>query len=153
MRDEKGFTLIELIIVLLIISLITAAFLPFLARAKESMDLRTASSKLAADLRYVQQRCISGDTGGKAALILERAENRYIIKTSDENEIVELPSNIEIKYITIDEGDNSKVTFSKFGRPSKGGTVVLHNSFNRHYSIVVAPATGIIRVFPGEHEE
>lgn len=116
------------------------------------MDLRVTASNLAADLRYVQQRCISGDTGNKAALILDRAENHYIIKTSDKNKMVELPSNIKIKYITVDEGDNASITFSKLGRPSKAGTIVLHNSFSRHYSVVVAPATGIIRIFPGEHQ-
>jgi general secretion pathway protein H len=53
-RNHRGFTLLELIVVLVIISLMSALVVPKLAGPMSNLDLKTASKKISASLRYLR---------------------------------------------------------------------------------------------------
>lgn len=56
---NQGFTLMELLVVLIIISLMTVLVAPNLAGSLSGMNLKTAAKKISAALRYAQSRAIS----------------------------------------------------------------------------------------------
>ncbi|MHB8908686.1 MAG: GspH/FimT family pseudopilin [Syntrophales bacterium] len=58
-RNRRGFTLLELIVVLVIISLMSALVVPRLMGPMSNLDLKTAAQKISASLRYVRSRAAS----------------------------------------------------------------------------------------------
>ena len=54
--DIRGFTLLELIIVLIIIGVASALVVPRLVGSTGNLDVRTAAGKVAAFLRYAGSR-------------------------------------------------------------------------------------------------
>ncbi len=57
--DERGFTVIELALVLLLMVLFSMAVLPRITDTLQTMRLRTAAEKLAADVRYARELALS----------------------------------------------------------------------------------------------
>lgn len=57
--QEKGFTLIETIILLLIVSILSAISIPKMINMSETMHLQAAARKLAYDIRYVRENALS----------------------------------------------------------------------------------------------
>jgi prepilin-type N-terminal cleavage/methylation domain-containing protein len=58
-RNHRGFTLLELIVVLIIMGLMSAVVIPRLVGPMSNLDLKTASQKISASLRYVRSRAAS----------------------------------------------------------------------------------------------
>ena len=61
-RISRGFTLLELIVVLLIISLMSAFVVPKLVGPMSNLNLKIASKKIAASLRYARSHAASEKT-------------------------------------------------------------------------------------------
>lgn len=76
-RRHRGFTLLELIVVLVIISLMSALVVPKLAGPMSNLDLKTASKKISASLRYARSRAASEKTTYEALFDFEK--NRLVI--------------------------------------------------------------------------
>lgn len=57
--DRRGFTLMELVVVLAVVGMVLALVLPRLPRP-QSEDLRSSARGLAATLRYLQDRAVTG---------------------------------------------------------------------------------------------
>jgi general secretion pathway protein H len=76
-RNQRGFTLLELIVVLVIISLMSALVVPKLAGPMSNLDLKTASKKISASLRYVRSHAASEKTTYVALFDFDK--NRLVI--------------------------------------------------------------------------
>ena len=76
-RNHRGFTLLELIVVLVIISLMSALVVPKLAGPMSNLDLTTASKKITASLRYVRSHAASEKTTYVALFDFDK--NRLVI--------------------------------------------------------------------------
>ena len=59
---RKGFTLLELLVVLVIISIVAAFVGPRMAGSMSTLNLKTASKKIAASLRYARSQATSEST-------------------------------------------------------------------------------------------
>ena len=79
-RNHRGFTLLELIVVLVIISLMSALVVPKLAGPMSNLDLKTASKKISASLRYVRSHAASEKTTYVALFDFDK--NRLVIINS-----------------------------------------------------------------------
>ena len=79
-RNHRGFTLLELIVVLIIISLMSAVVVPKLAGPMSNLDLKTASKKISASLRYVRSHAASEKTTYVALFDFDK--NRLVIINS-----------------------------------------------------------------------
>jgi general secretion pathway protein H len=73
----RGFTLLELIVVLIIIGLMSVLIVPKLVGPMANLDLKTASQKISASLRYARSQAASEKTTYVAMFDFEK--NRLVI--------------------------------------------------------------------------
>ena len=164
---RKGFSLIELLVVLVIISVFSAFVGPKVVGSLGNMGLKTASKKMAASLRYARSRAITESVPYVALLDLNR--NRVTIKpnvnssgkedeTNDagaaENESglkrYALPGGVRFKEVlAFDGGKTDSRFFAVVFMPSggcSGGTILLENDRKHESAIKIDFITGTVRV-------
>jgi type II secretory pathway pseudopilin PulG len=150
MIDKKpttatGFTIIEVTIVLLIISIVFIAALPVTGKAASFFNLKHSANQMAADIREVQQRALSESC---SLYMIDFYPDKYVIKKSSHSvaiiiDAVYLPQGIRIDNTNFSEG---KIRFSAEGTP-RGGTVTLRDQkTNKFRFVIVASITGRVRV-------
>ena len=161
----RGFSLIELLVVLVLISVFSAVVGINVAGSLGNMELKTASKRMAASLRYARSRAITESVPYVALLDLNR--NRVTIKPdlpssgSDEEDSSSkftdggakeyaLPEDVKFKKALAFDGSESDsrffaVVFMPNGC-SSGGTIFLENKRERQSAVKVDFVTGSIRV-------
>ena len=109
--------------------------------------LEEAAWKLASDMRLARQVAI---TTGRGSWINFRWEaGDYRVFSPEERTTVKLPPGITYALNNFPgEGGVRKVSFSPLGAPSRGGTVGFKNNKGSKIYIILAPATGRVRVSP-----
>ena len=164
---KKGFSLIELLVVLVLISVFAAFVGVNVAGSLGNMGLKTASKKVAASLRYARSRAITESIPYVALLDLNR--NRMTVKpevtsSGSENEAddapstqkesgikrYDLPENVKFKNALTFEGAESDsrffaVVFMPNGC-SSGGSILLENDRDRNSTVKIDFVTGTVRV-------
>ena len=159
---SKGFTLLEVMIVLIMISLSISLVIPSLARFSKKIELRTAAQKVSTILRYCRNEAVQK---GKVQQVLFNPELREIkvqspkssarakedIPAEDPNleKKYILPPGVQIKEVKIPasaESDSlSMIEFYPNGG-SSGGSVVLESQDLKGYRIKVDFLTGLVGV-------
>ncbi len=162
----SGFTLIELLVVLVIISIMAAVVGPRIAGSMSNMNLRTASKKVAAILRYARSQAISESKTYVALFNLDR--NSITIKAEqtvgdeekekdgvdgnrggDLSKSYDLPEEIKIEKCVWADGETEsglfQIVFLSNGG-SSGGEVFLFNNRGNRYEIKVDFITGTVRL-------
>jgi general secretion pathway protein H len=168
---SKGFTLIELIVVLVIISLMTALVTPRLIGSLTKMNLKTSAQKISSFLRYARSQAVSEQTVYHAVFDFEN-NSMYIKneKPPDEQDTyfkaeIEsaetdnsksgrsgiqsyiFPEGVVIKKAIIANEEIDSGSFNIIFYPagsSSGGIVVLMDEKERRYQINIDFITGII---------
>lgn len=146
-KSEKAFTLVELICVITLLGIIILIAAPALSGRASGRDLELTARTMAMDMRKSQQKAIT--TGWTQIIEFRRSAGDYVLidgKTS-ERVIVKLPEGI--RYVTINFPETNRVPrlfFRYTGAPNQGGTVSLENEKDDMYYIIVAPATGRVRI-------
>jgi prepilin-type N-terminal cleavage/methylation domain-containing protein len=79
-NNSRGFTLLELIVVLIIISLVSAFVAPKLTGPLSNLDLKTASKNISSSLRYMRSHAAAEKTTCAALFDLDR--NRLVLASS-----------------------------------------------------------------------
>lgn len=143
MSANKGFTLVEIIVCMLILSICMTLAWPILDRVYQSHALDSASSQLAWTLRSARSAAMM--EGIYKDVRFYTPVNSY--KTSDG--VRELP--IGIKYAGTPTfpsrvGSIPACIFNSAGAPSGGGTVVLKNKLNEKRYVIVNPVAGKVKV-------
>ena len=173
-----GFTLLELIVVLIIIGIASALVVPRLVGGMGSLDVRAASGKVAASLRYARSQAISQKIHYTAVFDLEH--NRLTIMSSNEGageknedgagvgresagiqeKTYDLPERVSFERApagdeyTRDEEIEAgifRIVFYPSGG-SDGGEIVLANERGKRYTLHVDIITGAVKVARGEDE-
>jgi len=164
---KKGFSLIELLVVLVLISVFSAFVGVNVAGSLGNMGLKTASKRVAASLRYARSRAITEtipyvalldfnqsrltikpevadletkkDAGNMASNPAEKNAKRY-----------DLPKDIKFKdALTFDGGESDSRFFAIVFMPSgcsSGGTIFLENNRKRKSAIKVDFITGKVHL-------
>ena len=166
----RGFTLLELLVVLVIISLMSVLVVPQLTGSLSKTNLQTASKKISASLRYARSRAASEKITYIAIFDFEK--DRLSIMTGQEAQTGEtikedlgdgeepvirsksydLPDGVKLEKGVSgeDEIDSGlfQIAFFPTGS-SSGGDVILTNDRGKRYKISVDFITGIVRLREG----
>ncbi len=138
---EAGFTLLELIIVMFLITLMLGLSAAFFANTLPSGRFNATAREIASAIR--QARHLAALNGEKQVITIDMDSGRYGIEGRSEKS---LPPGIAIKVIDPLAGDitNGKyhMTFHAAGS-SEGGTIVLWNS-SRAAHISIDPVAGAV---------
>ena len=94
-RHARGFTLVELLVVLVIASLVLALVGTSISRSISGAEMRTAARKLAASLRYTRTRAIISKS--EQVFLVDTEERSY---TAAGREPVTLPGEMEVQLTT-----------------------------------------------------
>jgi len=141
---EQGFTLLELLIVLVISSLALTLVVPRLVAVIPGVQLKTETNKVAAILKHARSRAIAqGDT--IAVYVSRDSDMPGLHQTGSENRYL-WPSTIEFKLQQQREmGDVSDAIYFLSDGSSSGGVVQLWND-SGGYRILVSWLSGGVTI-------
>lgn len=126
----RAFTLMELVVVMSIISIVTAIAAPRYFNSLQSYRVKSAAQRVHADLEYAQMKAKS--TSSSRTVQFKPNTNRYSIageaglKDSSTSYIVylgEAPYHAGIH--SIDLGGDKQITFDGYGNPDTNGVIIL----------------------------
>lgn len=135
----KGFTLLELLLVLVIFSLAVALVSPYVAGGLSSTRLKTTAKKMTAALNYARNRSL-------------RERQNYYVDAQRDSIVISAKGGALRKEIAIPEGLSMKTEYNSVivfypGGGSNGGVFELGESSKKPvYAIRVEPATGAVTV-------
>ncbi|MGN6716678.1 MAG: prepilin-type N-terminal cleavage/methylation domain-containing protein [Candidatus Binatia bacterium] len=146
-KGDDGFTLLELILVLLLIGVSMMIVLPNIQKGLEDREVRLSALRLAATARDLRSRALSD--GQAKQLEINLADNNYRAARLTE---VQLPP--EVRFVGIEGGetlDRSRKMFYFFPNGSSlGGEIVLADEQKSiSYLIRLEALTGRIEVLRG----
>jgi len=144
---SKGYTLIELMVVIVIISLLLGLSLNGLYNLIQWNKLSTAAAMLSSELKDAQSKAFY--QGVYYKLQFWPTLDRYRIYKQ-----TELTNDIILKDIDLFNSNytDDKVYFYPNGVPSMGGTVTLKNKRGKILYVIMTPVTARVRVSPDPPE-
>ncbi|MDM8525202.1 prepilin-type N-terminal cleavage/methylation domain-containing protein [Desulfococcaceae bacterium HSG8] len=150
---DKGFSLLELLVVLVLMSLVSALVAPRLSGSLDSMNSKTTARKIAASLRYARSQAAS--QGITHIAVFDGVKKRLTITTSpeapedeaDRAKIYDLPGEIRMEGRGADHirTDPFQIAFYPSGS-SSGGEIFITDEKERLYKITVDFITGTVRL-------
>lgn len=142
--NKNGFTLIEILTAIAIISLITAIGLPFYHNINMNFDLSGESRNLASDLRQAQQLSVTEQINYQ--LIINQTQNSYSIFNSQNlKKIKERKLKNEITILAVNGLIDNTVEFNATGAANSAGSIVLSNSNLKQATIEIKPS-GYVKI-------
>lgn len=146
-KNNRGFSLFELILVLLLLGVSMAVVLPNIDRGLQDREVRKSALGLAAAARELRSRALLD--GVPQRLVLNLPQNSYLVARSTE---VRLPP--EIRFASIQGGETVERDVKNFyffpnGSILGGEIVLADNSRSSSYLIRFESLTGKVEVARG----
>ena len=165
-KELNGFTLFELLVVVLIIGLTSAFVMPRLAASLPGVQLKSTTRAVAASLRYARSKAVSEsrpyvaifdntqnllvvEPFAKSTDAAELKSLREILNTSKLQKVYEIPNEIEFNVLNYNNTDEGSDVFPIFFFPrgdSTGGKIVLQNPRRRQFTVAVDRITGMVEI-------
>lgn len=158
MKKSKGFTLLELALVLIMLSLAGYLVVPSMARLSKVIELKGTTQKIAGILRYYRLATIQ--KGQIHQILIDRKQRELIVRAlqTEKKEEKELTWVEKIKY-QIPEGINLKeeinpgdytaempaIEFYPTGQ-ANGGQILVADPDQKGYRIKISFLTGLVEV-------
>jgi general secretion pathway protein H len=150
--SRKGFSLFELLIVLILVALAAGVVMPSFSRGLRGLELETAGRDLITRMKQARSRASASQKVSRIILVSsEEGPDYYVLANEFEQELnrVLLPERVSIEVQEDQfEGPLARVNFYPNGR-SSGGSFYLQNE-TREIEIWVDPITGFARVLKEE---
>lgn len=146
LKEEYAFTLVELVCIVALLGIMAMVAAPAVHGLGQKHNLEIAARTMATEMRKAQQRAI---TTGSGQILEFRLDGRYRVTCgkTEETYLVELPEGVIRRSVNFPMSDNVRyLRFNYNGSPSSGGTVALENTAGSVLYIIVAPATGRVRI-------
>jgi type II secretory pathway pseudopilin PulG len=141
LKHSNGFTLIELVAIVGIISILLIVSFEGLFRTKENLDLNRTAHQLEAILKNCQAKAMY--TGSYYKINFQPPINRYVIYCDYEVERTVWLDNTNLHYTNF---DHNQVGFNKRGVPSMGGTITLKTKHGKTLYVIMTPVTARTRI-------
>lgn len=138
-RNDRGFTLIELVVVLFVISIATGLALPAVGRGIESLELRAQVAGFSAFLRYGREQAIVKRAAHEVR-VDSRSHRLILVVAGSESPKAQRQLSARVR-ISADPPGAQVVTFSPQGL-SSGASFRLEGQSGRVYRVTVDPVTG-----------
>jgi len=140
----KGFTLLEMMIVLVIMSLLMTLVPPLFSNVLPSLRIRTVANDLAQDLNYVRDIAIL--KGKKTLVVVDPEVGAYASEEKDQGKWQMLPESIKVttSHIGLRDAEDKNPVIAFFSDGSSSGGVVTLARDGQAYSIVVDWITGSV---------
>ena len=153
-RSQKGFTLLEMVVVMMILGVVVAMTLPNYSRPLSDYKLYTVARKMQAEIRSLQQKSISfDDTIFTNSVQFGQGINTYTItevipvspgRFQYRTRMIKLPEGIRMIATSL---NNNRLDISKNGSVSSGGTITLSSAVTgKRLYVIVATGAGRVRV-------
>jgi len=145
----KGFSLIELILVLALVAIVSALTIPFVQSFQVSADLTTYSANIALTLQRAQQQAMAGQDDSSWGVYFDNSSRQFILFRGDsfagrDQTYDQVTSYPEIFSLGTDFG--SEISFAIFsGEPSASSTVTI-TSRNDGTKKIFINSLGLIQV-------
>jgi len=143
-RASTGFTLLELMLVLVIAALAVGLVPPLLSAAMPGLQLKSTAREMAAALRYARDQAAARQS--EAVVLLDLEEHHYTV--SGRNKTFAIPDGLEVELDTVASeltGDRSGgIRFYPDGS-STGGRVTLSRG-ERSFKVDVDWLTGRVQI-------
>ena len=159
---NKGFSLVEMIVVLVLIGVSISLLAPSLSRFSKGIELKATVKKISAILRYCRSEAINK---GRVYQVFFDSESREVkvqpMAPSEEKEgeaknadkgfpkIYSVPAGVNLKEVKTESPESSSdlptIEFYPNGS-SNGGTILLDMEDHHGYKITVNFITGIVAV-------
>ncbi|HOO41083.1 MAG TPA: prepilin-type N-terminal cleavage/methylation domain-containing protein [Syntrophales bacterium] len=137
---RRGFSLVELMIVIALIGILSSIAIPSWNRYRQNADLKTAARGIAGDVFNMKQRAVSEQT--RYRIIFDLANHRYqLIKGSTGNDVIQTRDLSEYgPGITLTKTTFTNDTVNFFTRGTTDwGTVSLKNSRESTATVTLNP--------------
>lgn len=151
---HRGFTLIELMLVLFIIGLGIAFIAPTVANSLVNVRLKSATKQLSTVLRYARSKAVSNKKTVQVFIDIDNASYSAQVPSSEDLGeglfgATAFPADISFKEVKIGEdvltSGKMQLLFYPKGNTS-GGEIVLENSRGRIYKITIDPIIGKVKI-------
>ena len=163
--DRRGFTLIEIVVVLVIISMAMLLVIPRLP-SSESENLKSSARKLASTLRYLQDRAATGRTTYYLRLAPGTDEVKVLEAAADGSE--KEPGDPLLQQRPVKEGIQvADVFIPRLGKINDGQlrlevgmgglrdfvSIHLRSAGGSFWTVMAFPSSGKVKVYDGYQEE
>jgi general secretion pathway protein H len=145
----EGFTLLEILIVLMIMSLLLTLVPPLFSNALPSLTLKAVANDLSQDMSYLRNIAIL--KAKKSQVVIDPETGSYSSADKDRGDVKVLPKGIAINasYIGLRKADDKKPVIAFFADGSSSGGVITISQEEQAYSIVIDWITGNITLKEG----
>lgn len=153
---DPGFTLLELMVVVLVISLAMGLAYPALSRSTSAIHLRATARDILNTFRYAREKAVTEQTGMRVAVYRDMQE---LVLTDDfgaGNRRYVLPRDVRIERIRLSGAEVTEgpllVRFIPNGS-SDDAEVLLKSRTGSYLRVLTDPITGGARVESGQGED
>ena len=153
-RNRVGFTLVELMVVIIILAIVAAVTVPGLSSGKDFQAL-SAARMLMADLQYAQDLAVTQQ--GDVTVTFDADADSYTLSNAS-GPLVHPMTKADytvafgamhgfqsVRLAAVFGGTDSQVTFDVTGSPDQGGTITLLAG-SHQYTLTVEEGTGLVNV-------
>ncbi len=155
-RDSRaGFSLLELIIVLLLMGLVAAVSYPSLSRGSASLNLKAAGRDVLNTLRYAKEKAITEQHGMRIVVDREKGQVRLTDDFGDGERVYLLPGDIRIERLATAGQEVQDGPLAIRFRPNgsaESAEIQLVSKTGLSLRVVTDPVTGGARIYSGRGE-
>jgi prepilin-type N-terminal cleavage/methylation domain-containing protein len=152
---DQGFTLLELLIVVLVIALVLAVSYPSLSRGSASIHLRATGRDVLNTFRYAREKAVTEQTGMKVTVDREKQRLLLTDDLGDGGRTYAMPADVKIHRVALGNAEIVNgpviVRFLPNGS-SDSAEVLLKSDAGSFLRIISDPITGGARIESGSGE-
>ncbi|MCH7674620.1 prepilin-type N-terminal cleavage/methylation domain-containing protein [candidate division KSB1 bacterium] len=159
-KNQNGFTLIELTVVIVIVGILSYAVVANYTESHERLQINAITLKIASDVRYARDLALTEGRGSR--VYIDLTNNQYYLKWDDESYmqnpmgggdfVVQLgtPGEFGSVQITGTAFSGGRLDFGTSGSPRNAGNSfsgeLILVSINNEKKVVITANTGFVRI-------